>query len=276
VLATASAIAAALLIVQLLLPPGPAGPRLSAAAEIKNLGEIAARRSTVSAAPNEFVYQRYEESRPQSGTPISGSVFYYNVQVLVETWSAADGSGYRETTYKQVVFASPLDRENWENAGSPSLVPTEPIDRESEGPGSLAVYGVESLPTDPDALRSAILDGTVIVPGSGSRDLLATIGTLLAQEDLPSELRQALFEVASSISGVTVEHDVLDPRGRPAVVVSAADGPTATRLFFDPADATLLGREITHAADGVHPGSIEARAYLESGLVSKVGERPSP
>lgn len=221
------------------------------------------------------MYQRYEESRPDSGTTMSGSIFFYDVQVVVETWSAADGSGYKETTYEQVEFVSPLDRGNWETAGSPPLIPTDPVERDSAQPGSLAVYAVDELPTDPDALRSALADGSVIVRGDGSRKLLSTIGTLLAQENLPGDLRQALFDVASSIPGVAVEHDVLDPHGRPAVAVSASEGSTLTRLFFDPADATFLGREIVHPPDGAHPGRTESRAYLESDVVAAIGERPS-
>jgi hypothetical protein len=275
VLAIASAVAASIFILQLLLPPGPAGPGLSAAAEIRHMGELSAGRSALPAGPSEFIYQRYEEARPDSGTTMSGSSFFFDVLVVVETWSAADGSGFKETTYKSVEFASPLDRQNWEQAGSPPLVPTKPVHDESEQPGSLAVYDVDSLPTDPDTLRAALADGSVIVPGEGSRNLLSTIGTLLAQGNLSGDLRQALFEVAATIPGISVEHDVVDRHERAAVAVTATDGSTQIRLFFDPADAGFLGREITHPPEGVHPETIEWRAYLESGVVSSIGERPT-
>jgi hypothetical protein len=275
VLAIASAVAASLLVLQLLLPPGPAGPVLSAAAEIRHLGELSAGRSVLPAGPSEFIYQRYEEARPDSGTTMSGSSFFFDVRAVVETWSAADGSGYKETTYEQVEFASPLDRENWKEAGSPQLMPTGPVGHDTSKPGSLAFYAVDDLPTDPDALRAALTDGSVIVPGEGSRNLLSTIGTLLAQGNLAGDLRQALFEVAATISGVTIEHNVLDPRQRTATAVTATDGPIQTRLLFDPTDASLLGWEFTHPPDGDHAGAIEWRAYVESAVVSDVGERPS-
>lgn len=275
VFAAASAVAAGLLVLQLLLPPGPAGPGVSIAEQVRHLGELSAERPVLAAGPSEFTYQRYEESRPESGTTMSGVSFFYEVQVIVETWSAADGSGYKETTYERVRFVSPLDEQNWKESGSLPLIPPDPVERESSKPGSLAVYAVDDLPTDPEALSSVITDGSVIVPGVGRRNLLSTIGTLLSQENLPGDLRQALFEVASSIPGVAVEHDVLDPHGRPAVTVTASDGPTQTRLFFDPTDARFLGSEVTYPPQDEHLGQTETRAYLESAVVSEIGERPS-
>jgi hypothetical protein len=104
--------------------------------------------------------------------------------------------------------------------------------------------------------------------------LLSIIGTVLSQEDLPSELRHALFEVAASIPSVTVEHGALDPLGRTSVAVSLVDGLDTTRLYFDPSDGRFLGQSETIAAEGAQPEAVDWRAYVARGVVSEVGNRP--
>ena len=277
VFAIASAVAAILLVFQLLLPPGPVGPGLSAAAEIRKLGRISSRQDAVDIGPSEFVYHRFEETRREETVSLTlGTAFSIDLRTEVEIWVARDGSGRRVTTYQEVVFPTSLDRETWEDAGSPSIPASGDVRRENFEVGGLPVYPVDRLPTDPEALLVALNDRDVIDWEPGDITLLTTIGTLLAQEELSGDLRRALFEVAASIPGVTVEHSVPDPHGRAAVAVTATEGATQTRLFFDPTDARFLGREITYPADEAHPGgATEWRAYLESSAVFSLGERPA-
>jgi hypothetical protein len=272
--AASLAVAVVLLVLQLLLPIGPAGPQLSAAAEIRQLGRISTNQARVEMGSSDVMYHRYDEAhREESVSTTSGTKFAIDVQVEIETWVASDGSGRTVTTYQDVAFPTLSDHEGWEQAGSTPAVGDVVPQRASAG--DLPLYHVDKLPTDPSALLGALNDGSVIEPAPGDINVLSTIGTLLAQQDLPDDLRQALFDVAASLPGVAVERDVQDHGGRPAVAVSVTDGSTRTRLFFDPSDASFLGRDITYPSDGDRPGAIEWRAYLDSGIVSAIGERPS-
>ena len=67
----------------------------------------------------------------------------------------------------------------------------------------------------------------------------------------PTGTRSALLEVAATIPTVTVEYDVKDYAGRPAVAVTATDESGDSKLFFDPSSAQLLGTSVDYpAADG--------------------------
>jgi hypothetical protein len=155
----------------------------------------------------------------------------------------------------------------------PSIPKAGEVDWTPYGKSDLPYYPVQGLPTDPDALRTALTDGSVIEAAPGDLNLLSTIGTLLSQEEVPSDLRHALFEVAASIPMVGVELDVLDPLGRAAVVISFSDDSGTTRLYFDPDDARFLGRSESLSASGEFSSVVSWRAYLARGVVSDIGER---
>jgi hypothetical protein len=226
--------------------------------------------------PSDFVYQRMEvQTQKVTHLLTSGSSFALDIHATVESWLATDGSGRVVTTYTSVSFASDQDRAVWEDNGKPAIPSTGDVVQEPYLKSGLAYYPIDKLPTDPTALRAALNDGSVIEPAPGDLNLLSTIGTLLSQEDVPSDLRHALFEVAASIPTVGVEHDVLDPIGRQAVAISFVDDAGATRLFFDPTDAKFLGRSETFVSEGGGPGVIDWSAYLERGVVSDLGERPA-
>jgi hypothetical protein len=226
--------------------------------------------------PSDYVYQRMEAQTQQvTHLLTSGSSYALDVHATVESWLAPDGSGRVVTTYTSVSFASDQDRALWEESGKRAIPTTGDVAEESYRQSGLPYYPIDTLPTDPTALRTALNDGSVIERASGDLNLLSTIGTLLSQEDVPSDLRHALFEVAATIPTVGVEHDVLDPIGREAVAVSFVDDAGTTRLFFDPSDATFLGRSETFVPASGGPGVIDWRAYVARGVVSDLGERPA-
>jgi hypothetical protein len=159
-------------------------------------------------------------------------------------------------------------------AGSPPLPqvgPTHPVRYER---GELTYFAVESLPTDPEELRSALDKQVGITTEAADVALLSYIGTLLAQENLTPELRQALFDVAATIPSVSVRDDATDHSGRSAVAVTATDVSGETSLFFDRSNAQLLGSSVDYPAADGHAAFTEWHVYLGSGIVSKVGERP--
>lgn len=276
-LAAASLVAAVvLLLLQLLLPLGPAGPQLSAAAEIRQLGKLSSQQASFQIGASDHLYRREEQVRQERNVAIwASSEYSLRIYAVVESWIAHDGSGRTRTSYQSVDFASEEDRQAWQAAGSPELPSIgEPIDEDYAG-GGLPFYAVDELPTEPAALRHALSEGRVIAAAPGDVNLLSTIGTLLAQGNASQDLRQALFEVAARIDGVAVDHQATDPIGRAAVAVSVSDPSGETRLYFDPIDASLLGSIRSHPADSGSAGT-EWHAYLESGVVSAIGDQPSP
>jgi hypothetical protein len=276
-LAAASlAAAVVLLALQLLLPIGPAGPELSAAAEIRHLGKMSSEQPSLDVGASDYLYRRDEEVRPEGSAEIGGGGFTLRTQVVVESWIAPDGSGRTRTEYQSVDFVSPEDRQAWRAAGSPELPtiggPPTVVDHRT---GSLVFYAVDELPTEPAALEEALSEGRVIEDAPGNANRLSTIGTLLAQGNASPDLRQALFEVAARIPGVMVDHQATDPIGRAAISVSVTDPSGETLLFVDAIDASLLGSLRSHPATDEGPGSTEWHAYRAWGVASSIEERPS-
>jgi hypothetical protein len=261
------------IVLQITLPPGSGGPGRSAADEIHELGRLSTGQQPLRLGPDDYIYSHILEFRPQS-VEGQGGEYILAIKADVESWYAKDGSGGRETTYQEVEFVSPLDRDNWVEAGSPSLPEVGTTDTERFSPGELAIFAMEGLPTDPDNLRTALQNDVVIATGEGDVSMLSSIGSLLGQENLSAELRQALFDVAATIPSVTVRHGVVDDVGRPAVSVTATDASGDTTLFFDQEDARLLGSSGDHPPAEGHPPFTEWRVYLDSSLVSDIGQRP--
>jgi hypothetical protein len=83
-----------------------------------------------------------------------------------------------------------------------------------------------------------------------------------------------LFDVAATIPSVTVQYGVEDHAGRPAVSLTATDESGDSTLFFDRSDAQLLGSSFELPAAAGRPVLTQWTVYLDSGVVSKIGERP--
>jgi hypothetical protein len=205
----------------------------------------------------------------------SGSSYTLDVRASVESWLATDGSGRVVTTYETVSFASDMDKAAWEQSGNPQVVKAGDVISEPYRKSDLIYFPVDQLPTDPVKLRSVLVNWLQVESSPDDLNLLSIIGTVLSQEDLPSDVRHALFEVAASIPAVSVEHGALDPLGREAVAVSFVDDAGTTRLYFDPGDGRFLGEYETIPPDGAQPGVIDWRAYVARGVVTDLGQRPA-
>jgi hypothetical protein len=99
------------------------------------------------------------------------------------------------------------------------------------------------MPTDPDALRTALRDGSVIgyLPNQGQ--LFESIGSLLMEPGLTSEQRAALFQVVETMDGVNLLGEIADPRQRTGVGFSFMVGPRQQVLIFDPQTGQPLAFE---------------------------------
>jgi hypothetical protein len=270
----AAAIVALVFGVQALLPPGSGGPALSAAAEIRHLGTLSTALPTLQLGPSSFLYRETEVQGPKPYTDIGTGTYTLNVSFTQQTWLATDGSGKTITTYQTVAFASESDRAMWEKLGEPDMPAPGEIDPNTYGSGQLAYYPVGQLPSDPQKLKDVLNAGTVIEgsPSTGAAELL-TIGTLLAQGDVTTDVRASLFELASEIPGVTVQRDAFDPIGRPAIAVSVVDALRRTTLFFDPTDASLLADSRTPNVNV--QGEPSWTVYESTAVVDRVGVDPS-
>ncbi len=268
-------VVAAILVLQVVLPPGSGGPGLSAAQEIRRLGRLSvANEPTIALGPSQYVYVQTLDWTKQAQGDLS---IEYDIAVEAKTefWIAKDGSGRRDTTLQQVNFVSELDRDNWVQLGSPPLPQVGDTDQARYAPGDLHFFTVEGLPTDPEELRRVLEKGNVIDIGDGAVNVLSSIGSLLSQENLSPELRLALFEVAATTPGISVQYDVTDPQGRPAVSITATDVSGDTKVFLDQSDGRLLAFSVDYPAGEGHAAFTEWHVYLESGIVSKIGERPT-
>jgi hypothetical protein len=264
--AAVASIAVGLLFLQVLLPPGSVGPDTSAAREIRSLGLLSAQQPVMAAGPTDLVYRRYREVRLVAGGS-TREEYQVAERVSVESWFASDGSGRRETTFEDVGFVTPEDRKTWQATDQYPLHEVGSEKSEVFMPGELPVYLVEELPADPAELLKVLQDDTVIVSPEGGDSLFSTIGALLTQQNLATEVRLALFEVTAALPGVTVDEEARDPLGRPAIVVgSTVDGRDA-QLFFDPADGVFLGHSEEIPAHDGHATFTEWRAYIDSDVV---------
>jgi hypothetical protein len=218
----------------------------------------------------QFLYRRTEAVRLQGAAPLTGPEYDLIEKVLVESWVAPDGSGRSTSRYDEVSFASEADRQAWVADGSPALPQVGSTEQLRYGAGGLPYYATDALPSDPQALRKVLEGGSVIQAGQGDANLLDAIGILLAQQTASGEVRQALFEVAADVPGIMVEHGVKDPLGREAVAIAVSDPTGETRLFLDPADASLLAISRTKP-DTPAPSW---QAFTASGVVDEIGAVP--
>jgi hypothetical protein len=161
------------------------------------------------------------------------------------------------------------------DAGSPALPAVGVTRSDHFVAGDLRYFDIGRLPTNPTDLRGVLEEDPDFAGGEGDANLLVRIGDLLSQENLSPELRQALFEVAAAIPSATVQFGVEDHAGRAAVSVMAPDESAVTTLFFDPSDAELLGTSVVYPPADGRPSFAEWRLYLGSGVVSKIGDRPT-
>jgi hypothetical protein len=175
--------------------------------------------------PGEYYYQRVVVIPPEG-------------RIEEETWWALDGSGRRRVTG----YAP-----NW--GGGPEG---------TFGPGEFRVEGdLSDLSADPEAFAAALRDRSgpegaspqaprTPDPGGDpfSGELWHAVERLVELPHFTADLRAALFVVVTGLPGAEVTKDVVDPVGRPAVLVSVTFGnERVVRLYFDPDTGQVLARD---------------------------------
>jgi len=271
--AVAAAAVLAAILLGALLPPGRGGPALGAAAEIRQLGSLSRQQPTLDLGPDSFLYQRTEQQGQNAYEVIGGDSFRVDFTDTVELWIAPDGSAQIQRTFTAVSFPTDADRATWEKLGEPDIPRLGVAPLETYKPGAFPLYDVNALPTDTDKLKNVIESGNVIETYSDDAGLLNSIGALLAQGNVPPDVRVSLFDLAAGIPSVSVKADTVDPTGRAATAISVTVGQHVSTLFIDPDDASLVAEQTSHLP-GVGDGPQGWVAYEQVAAVTAFGERP--
>ena len=122
-----------------------------------------------------------------------------------------------------------------------------------------------ALPTDSRTLESKLRATSLNGGRDDNSELFELVGSLIAESPAPPALRQALWQIASRIPGVTLIGAVKDSIGRPGIEIRRGfEG-----YVLDPRDGRLLERyDGTSAPVPEAPGGTDWRAtYLEQGPV---------
>ncbi|MBG0567249.1 CU044_5270 family protein [Actinoplanes aureus] len=264
--------------------PTPHGPGASVeAAQPLAASQIlltAAERSTEDAPRS----GRYLVVRRESGSVItvgSGTATYeMTAKSSQETWLSRSGEEPTWVTFQKLGLTplTPADAAAWRAAGSPeqvmigkplptgelgpgSAVSTSAGPRESSswgadlyalGDTSVSVRDLENLPTDPPALRTALLEhfhgGGGDLPTDRDQWLLAVASSLITDIPVSGPVRAAAFRLIATMPGVRSLGVVTDQRGREGqgfafTSVNAASGPIERRFVIDLATGRALGEE---------------------------------
>jgi hypothetical protein len=168
--------------------------------------------------------------------------------------------------------ASPDDEAAWRRAGSPTTVEVNkpkparlsttpgplsgnPVDHKkifAIGNQSMSVADLAKLPTDPDALRDALLarfdGGGGDLPTDRGQWLVDVTASLIVDLPVGNAVRSAAFRLLADLPGVRGLGAVRDVRGRSGQAVAFVQdtpriGRFERRLIIDPGSGQALGQE---------------------------------
>lgn len=246
----AATLAVALILLASIVPSERGGSAATAAQELQRIARVASSQPETPVPPDGKFRVERESLRPVKTQFLgSGASFTVVTRVHVQGTIRTDASGEFETLVRDAEFASEQDRQVWLEAGSPEIPRAGDVSTESFETGEMAFYDLAGLPTDADALWHELRRGDVTDLSAGPDNLFSEIGTLLAQPDASPELRAALFELASTIEGVTLAIDTTDPLGRPGVGISLISGAYRSELIVEESTSAILAI-VDHPAPG--------------------------
>ena len=184
-----------------------------------------------------------------SAPPASASA----AQVMLKAGAAAGAQpgGWPDAAYWHSVSTysqgsgSAHQREIWIGHTAPGVLTDDGVDTGvipldeavfAAGGRGLSWDELYALPTDSVALERNLRAGIGGVGNGDDAELFVIVGDLLRESPASPALRQALWEVAARIPGVTLVGAVTDSAGRAGVAVERGD----QRYVLDPNDGRLL------------------------------------
>ncbi len=227
--------------------------------------------------PTEAAGEAVTELLPTSGT--ASTVLLAAARISGPTARSATGSATTSATIRHIRF------QNFTDPGAPTydqyIYPDghalvgEPGGRLSPTDGFIRSAELSALPTDPAALRTALLDlgrrdGLAMPDDSAERIIYRAATELLPDPGLPAQVRASVYRVVAQFDGT----DVSARTGGEATVL----GRTGVAIWFtfaeDAQDTWVLDRRTgallsteTVLADGSRLGG---QRYVESDLVTQV------
>jgi hypothetical protein len=199
-----------------------------------------------------------------------------------------DAVGY--AIYTNGTAWQPMDQTNsrWYDIPTMRLLRMSPSNGLPEGPGAPTgppslgnptAAWLASLPTDPDALRDALLAAAASGAGDWSvrHGLWEEVWQLFSQLDLvvPVALRVALYQVLSEESSEAATRVTLD--GRSLVAITRVERDDGQQLLFDAATGRCVGHRslyLGHDAPGAPANGVRSWSIWDQGLVPAVGATP--
>ncbi len=230
------------------------------------------------------------------------------VPTLKEVWMTRDGKTHERETLGRIEFPSAGDQRRWEEAGSPPPFAYDPAEHEVKRDNAgrpvkeyasrgwrgrhefVNARKLSRLPIEPEVLRLAIENRGGERPPAEASPVDSYRGSATAErlieileEPLASPaLRAAAFDALAELPGIGFEPDVADVAGRRGEAITwVRDQGFGRRIVFDRRASTVLAQaEMIFDAEaaeypGVPDGTVfRETAYLQSGIVDAVGERP--
>lgn len=229
----------------------------------------------------------------EGGWPDYPNGIWALVPVMREIWVKPDGSGRLVESRGEPIWFGPADKAAWLAEGSPDLVGDRQVDIQLKPqppgvlpwtvqlwPGSGYVEDVDSLPTDPAALRQVIDQRAAASGGAKDYERFTIIGDLLRDTVAVPQVRAALYRVAAGLGGVQLLGSVTDRAGRTGTAVAMTNSQSSRglerrTLIFDPQTSMLLGEEdvLLHKVDWLDadpPTVIGYNTYLVSDIVPAI------
>jgi hypothetical protein len=249
-------------------PPTPAGPATADPAEfLRQLADRVARRPVPEAGPVDYT-RSISRSHSIGEDGSTGQVVDQVEEMSQELWISSDGSG---RVVRDV------------NAPPGAQSPSEDVDETY--PSGLGPRRLD-LPADRTELVEALItaaDGDAI-DFSAAADLIDIIGGVRDAQIIDPPTLATLLRMLAETDGLSIDPAVTDLAGREGVAIRSVplgqenDLTIQMTLIVDPTTGELLGFDKTIVQGGPLPDRVPLElsrlAWLESGRVDTVGERP--
>lgn len=271
------------LVLPSLLPPGamPAGPRRATAATALRQAADRTEANALPLAQGEYRYLKVTSMDSATYVIDSNTVFHLLLPHETQWWIGVDGSGTQRSSTGQYEFASPNDKNIYEQAGSPPLPqPHVGSDMKIEAT-SLQAMKFSDLPTDPEAIIAAIRNGAFY---GAERDPLGDIEVFRVisdglQSPIPTpEQKAGLYRAAALLSRVRLFGPLHDSLGRTGTGVGLISDGQADVLIFDTTTGTFLERSSWPVDSEGNLGKTPTTwtTVVDESIVARDGVEPNP